>query len=106
MTTPSKVARLCAGTYIEDSQGKAKANPVYAWVQNECRSGSLRQAVDEFVQKQQEIVDPSLLLVESIEPDSIVCSIPCRVYDHESTGTFLSEIKFTLNPATGHSART
>jgi hypothetical protein len=106
MTTPSNdLAKLVAGTFIADSQGKAKQNPVYAWVQRELREGSLKEAVDLFSKGQPEFLEPSLVLVENIGENAIECVIPCKAYDHESTGTFLSEVRFTLNPTSGHAQR-
>lgn len=106
MTTPSNhLAKIVAGTFIQDSQGKADGNPVYAWVQRECREGSLRPVVESFAKGQQEFLDPALVLVENIGPDAIECVIPCRAFDHESAGTFLAEVRFTLNPSNGQATR-
>lgn len=101
MTTPFKdLAKIVAGTFIQDSLGKAKDNPVFAWVQNQCREGSLRPAVESFAEDQPEFLDPNLVLVEAVGPNQIECVIPCRAFDHENTGTFLAEVRFRINPAT------
>jgi hypothetical protein len=105
MTIRSNLAQLVAGTFIADSEGKAKTNPVYAWVQKELREGSLKPAVESFAKDQQEFLDPALVLVESISTNEIECVIPCKQFDHESTGTFMAEVRFRMNPTTGHAAR-
>jgi hypothetical protein len=105
MTTPIDLARIVAGTYIFDSEGKAKANPVYAWVQKELREGSLKPAVESFAKEQQEFLDPALVLVETIGPNEIECVIPCKHFDHEGTGTFMAEVRFKMNPTTGQAMR-
>lgn len=105
MTTPINLARIVAGTYIADSEGKAKANPVYGWVQKELREGSLKEAVASFAKEQQEFLDPSLVLVETIGPNEIECVIPCKHFDHEGAGTFMAEVRFTMNPTSGQATR-
>jgi hypothetical protein len=99
------LAKIVAGTFVEDSPGKAKDHPVIAWVQNECRGGSLRPAVESFAKDQPEFLDPALVLVEAVGPNQIECVIPCRAFDHESTGTFLAEVRFTVDPATLRATR-
>jgi hypothetical protein len=106
MITPSKsLARIVAGTYVEDSQGKAKEHPVIAWVQKECREGSLLPAIKSFIKEQQEFLDPALVLVESVSNGQIECVIPCRSADHESKSTFMTEVRFKMNPTTGAAVR-
>jgi hypothetical protein len=99
------LASIVAGTYVQDSLGKAKDSPVIAWVQKECRVGSLRPAVESFAKEQQEFLDPALVLVESVGTGQIECVIPCRSADHESKSTFMTEVRFKINPATGHAVR-
>jgi hypothetical protein len=99
-------AKKVAGTLVEDqARAVLEQNAVLAWVQKECRSGSLRQVVDKFAEGQAEILDPALVLVETVKVDQIECCIPCRVADHESRSTFLQEVRFTLNPVTGQTTR-
>jgi hypothetical protein len=105
MTTPSNLAKIVAGTYIADSEGKAKTNPVYAWVQKELREGSLKTVVESFAKDQQEFLDPALVLVETVGPNEIECVIPCRQFDHESTSTFMAEVRFKVNPTSGQATR-
>jgi hypothetical protein len=106
MTTRSNdLAKIVAGTYIADSQGKAKTNPVIGWVQKELREGSLKPVVESFAKGQQEFLDPSLVLVESITANEIECVIPCKAFDHESTGTFMAEVRFKVNPTSGEATR-
>jgi hypothetical protein len=106
MTTPTnELARIVAGTFIADSQGKAPSNPVYAWVQKELREGTLKPVVEAFAKEQQEFLDPSLVLVEAIGPSEIECIIPCKHFDHEGTGTFMAEVRFKMNPASGIATR-
>jgi hypothetical protein len=99
------MAKIVAGTFVEDKQGKAATDSVYAWLQEQCRSGSLRKVVDSFVESQQEILDPDLTLVENIGPNALECVIPCKLADHESRGTFLAEIRFKIDPTTGQVTR-
>ncbi len=106
MTTPTNnLARVVAGTFIADSEGKAKANPVYAWVQKELREGSLKPVVEAFAKEQTEFLDPALVLVETIGPNEIECVIPCKHFDHEGTGTFMAEVRFNMNPTSGTATR-
>lgn len=99
------LAKYVAGTYVQESEGKATSNPVFAWLQNQCRSGDLRPVVEAFVAQQTEILEPALVLVETIGPDVLTCCIPARLSDHESPKTYLAEIRFTLNPVTGETKR-
>jgi hypothetical protein len=101
----SDLAKMVAGTYIPESKGKGAADSVYAWVQEECRNGKLRPAVETFVEQQAEILEASLVLVESVGPDVLTCCIPARLSDHESPKTYPAEIRFTLNPSTGETKR-
>lgn len=106
MITHSKdLAKVVAGTFIADSQGRAKTNPVIAWVQRELREGSLKPIVESFAKDQQEFLDPSLVLVETVTDNEIQCVIPCKQFDHESTGTFMAEVRFKLNPTSGQALR-
>lgn len=106
MTTHSNsLAKIVAGTFIADSEGKAKQNPVFAWVQKELREGSLQSVVAAFAKEQQEFLEPTLVLVEAISAQEIECVIPCKQFDHESTGTFMAEVRFKVNPTTGLATR-
>ena len=99
-------AKKVAGTLVEDqARIVLEQHAVLAWVQKECRSGSLRQVVNQFAEGQPEILDPGLVLIEAVKGDRIECCIPCRVADHESRSTFLQEVRFTLNPVAGQATR-
>lgn len=103
MNIPSEIVQRAAGTFVEDM---ARPLPsVLEWVQKECRTGTLRPFVEAFAGGQQEFLNPGLVLVEKLENEMIQCVIPCRVADHESRGTFASEVRFTLNPKTGAATR-
>jgi len=95
----SPVAKKAAGTYIADSVGTLP--PSLAWLTQECRSGSLARYVEQFCAEQSEIVEQSAVLVESITADCIQCRIPCPCSDHEAAGTFVLDVRFNLNPASG-----
>lgn len=105
MTTPTNLASYVAGTYIADSGGRAKSNPVYAWVQKELREGSLKPVVETFAKEQTEFLDPALVLVENIGANEIECVIPCKHFDHEGAGTFMTEVRFKMNPTSGTATR-
>lgn len=96
----SEIVKRIAGTFIEDTPSSL-LTPVVAWMQQELRAGRLRECVDQFAKQQTEMLDASLLLVDEVRPDVVVCRLPCRLCDHESPGTFKSEVVFTLNPVTG-----
>ena len=94
MTSP--VAKRLTGTYILDSVRPLTS--LNAWVQGECRSGSLRGLVGRFASAQEELLDADLLLVESVESEGIMARIPCKIRDHESTHPFMSEVWLKINP--------
>ena len=100
---PSIIAKKAAGTYIADSVGSLPT--VLAWLTQQCRQGVLSSQVNRFCEAQQEMLEPALLIVESIDSECIQCKIPCRCYDHESAGTFAVDIRFALNPQTGECCR-
>jgi hypothetical protein len=104
-TRSSDLAKIVAGTFIADNQERARGNPVHAWIQKELREGSLQGVVESFSKAQPEFLEPSLVLVEAVTAGEIECVIPCRQYDHESTGTFLTEVRFYVDPTTGHARR-
>jgi hypothetical protein len=91
----SSLAKKLVGTFIQDDLG-AKL-PLLAWMQEECRSGSLRKLIDEFVKVQPEMLEAELVLVESVDQHGINCVIPCRVFDHESPSAFAAEVRFRVN---------
>jgi hypothetical protein len=95
---PSPVARRLIGTYVVDSLRPITS--LAAWTQEECRNGSLRDLVDSFTAEQPEPLDASLLLVEKVESDGILARIPCKMFDHESPHSFLSEVWLKVNPLT------
>jgi hypothetical protein len=100
---PSEIAKRVAGTYVGDDA--APNSGVLAWITAECREGQFEGCVRRFCQAQEEILDPALVIVESVSAERIQCSIPCRLFDHESPATFLSEVKFTLDPSSGGTCR-
>jgi hypothetical protein len=99
----SETAKKVAGTFVADNFSTAAS--VLNWATRECRRGVLAPHIKRFCDAQQEIVDPSLLYVEAVSSDCIQCCIPCRLADHESSRTFLAEIRFRLNPFTGDAVR-
>lgn len=99
----SEIAKKVAGTYVADSV--LPKTGVLAWLTAECRTGKLHEHVERFCREQEEALDPALVVVETISGECIQCKIPCRLFDHESPATFLYEVKFTLDPATGSLSR-
>jgi len=100
---PSEIAKKVAGTYVADSV--PPKGDVLAWMTTECRTGRFAEAIRGFCQAQEEMLDSALVVVEAINADCIQCKVPCRLFDHESTATFLSEVKFKLDPVTGAISR-
>lgn len=98
----STAAKKAAGTYIADELRQLP--PTVSWLQEQCRNGVLAGAVRKFAGAQLEMLDPSLVLVESVD-DLVHCCIPCRCCDHEDTRTFITEVRFTLNPQTLNTTR-
>ncbi len=96
---PSAVAKKAAGTYVEDIQWTLPSS--LKWLTAECRSGSLSRHVERFCEAQLEIMDRTLVVVESVTNECIHCRIPCRCYDHEAEGTFALDVRFALNPQSG-----
>ena len=96
---PSDLARAVAGTFLEDAP--APAESVYRWLQEECRSGSFSRAVAAFSEKQEERLQPRLVRVEAITPESITCVVPGRYSDHESTSSYVVEVRCAIDPSTG-----
>jgi len=96
---PSEAAKRVAGTYIPDALPGLPT--VRAWVTQECRSGVLAARVKSFCEAQPEILEPSSVMVESITDECIQCRIPCRCYDHEASGTFDADVRFSLDPRSG-----
>lgn len=99
----SETAKRVAGTHVVDSVKKLKTT--LQWATKECRHGSLSGAVVRFCEFQQEILEPGLVLVESIDHDRLRCRIPCKLSDCESPSTFDFEVTFTLDPLTGDCRR-
>lgn len=95
---PSEVIQQIVGTYIEDDLAPKPA--LIAWVQAECRNGCFRQAIAEFVKKQEEPLRADLVLVEKIESEKITLKVPGRLTDHESPPLLGLEVLFELNPVT------
>ena len=93
----STVAKKIIGIFIADDN-RPKPSTV-AWTQEECRHGSLRLIVDEFIAVQEEPLDAELLLVEKVDDVGITCLIPCKIRDHESPHAFQVEVRLRLDPA-------
>jgi hypothetical protein len=96
----SEMAKKVAGTFVPDEAQKLPNT--LAWATSECREGRLAPLVRQFCEGQPEILDASLVLVEQVSSDALHCRIPCRCFDHESAATFPVDVRFTLNPRTGH----
>ena len=99
----SEWAKKVAGTYVPDEAPKL-ANTL-AWATDECRTGRLARHVQAFCERQPEILDPALALVEQIGSAEFTCRIPCRCSDHESEKTFPVDVRFRLDPRTGKADR-
>jgi hypothetical protein len=99
----SDTAKRVAGTYIAD-ETTAKP-PLMAWLQEQCRSGSLSVYIKKFTEAQEERLDPALVIVESVNENGVACRIPCAVADHEDTRTFRLDVRFTLDPVSGQALR-
>lgn len=95
----SDLAHKVAGTFIPFR--RIEYSNVLAWTLRECLQGRLSEAVQEFCAEQVESLDPARVEILALTPEAIECRIPCRVADHESNRTFLHEVRFALNPATG-----
>lgn len=96
---PSEVAKKAAGTFIADAAPLLPT--VLGWITAQCRRGALAGAVKAFCEAQPEMLEQSLVMVESVTSDRIQCRIPCRCYDHESDGTFGTEVRFSIDPQRG-----
>lgn len=93
----SDTAKKLIGTFIPAAPPPHSST--LAWAQAECRGGSLRGPLDEFAQKQEEPLDVSLAVVESVDKDGINGVIPCRMFDRESPSAFAVEVRFRIKPA-------
>ena len=93
------LAKKIAGLHIQDSP--AVDSPVLYWLQSECRIGSLRPSLDEFVRDQDEPLDPSLAVVESVSKDVITATLPCKMVDHESCRPFRVDVSVSIDPRSG-----
>lgn len=100
----SELAKRVAGTFIADEAQKVSAS-MLRWTTETCRTGTLAVHVKRFCEAQNEILDPALVVVESVSSDCIQCRIPCRCCDHESARTFPLDVKFRLDPQTGTTHR-
>jgi hypothetical protein len=91
----SAIAKKLVGTFIQDNPGVKP--PLLMWAQEECRKGSLRGLIDEFVKAQAEPLEAGLVLVERVDQQGIDCVIPCRVFDHEAPSAFSAEVRLRIN---------
>lgn len=99
----SEISKRIAGTFIADDL--AQLPPVRAWLVAELRSPRFQRMLERFAAQQPEPLDPKLVQLDEIRPDSLLCRIPCCVVDHESPHPFRSEVVFQLNPLTGDGLR-
>ena len=99
----SEIAKKAAGTFIADAKNRLPST--LAWVTDQCRNGVLAPSVRRFCEAQDEILDPALVIVESLAQDCIQCRIPCRCSDHESAGAFDFDVRFVLDPQNGECHR-
>jgi len=97
-TTPSDLAQQAAGTFISDSVSTLSG--LCRWLTECCRQGELREAIEKFASDQPEPLQVNLVLVEAYDEKGLICILPCRLSDHESTATFPVEVRFHLNPET------
>lgn len=96
-------AKMAAGTYVPDTSIALPS--VLAWATYECRNGTLAKHVKRFCDAQQEILDQSVVIVENVNTDLLQCCITCRCFDHESDGTFVTDVRFVLEPKSGSCRR-
>lgn len=92
----SPLAKRLSGTYITEA-----FRPITSlawWVQEECRTGSLRGLIERFAASQPEPLDVEALLVEKVESTGILAKIPCKLVDHESPHAFQAEVWLRINP--------
>jgi len=99
----SKTAKKAAGTYVADSLWSLPV--IRAWLTRECREGVLSHHVQRFCASQEEKLEHSSVIVETITDECIQCRVPCRCYDHESAGPFDADVRFSLNPQSGECRR-
>lgn len=109
MPTPtegaSPLARQVAGTFIEDPAPPQA--PLLAWVRQELREGSLRDALARFCAERPEPLEVALAQVDRVDETRVYGHVPCRLCDHESPRTFLTQVSFVLDLApvrSGHPA--
>lgn len=100
------MARIVAGTAVEDRGAELAKGPVSAWFLNECRQGKFHEAVRTFCAQQPEFVRAEDVCVESVSPDSVKLVVQCIQLDHESTKPFVAEVRFELDPVSGKTTRT
>jgi hypothetical protein len=93
----SDIAKKLVGVFIPD--GPPPKASTLAWAQAECRSGSLHEVLEEFAKAQDEPLDVSLAVVESVDHDGINGVVPCRMFDRESPSAFSTEVRFRISPS-------
>src|SRR5204863_5114854 len=99
----SQTAEKIAGTYIGDDQ-RAKP-PVLAWLQQSLREGTLSGIVKQFTDAQPEIMNPRLVLVDSVAADKILCRLPYPICDHENPTPSRGEVLFSVDPVKSEATR-
>jgi hypothetical protein len=99
----SEIAKKAAGTFVPDDIFTLPET--LAWATQECRTGSLKEPVRKFCAVQEEILDQSVVIVESVATDCIHCRIPCRCSDHETAEAFDFDVRFVLDPKSGECRR-
>lgn len=74
--------------------------PTFRWLQEECRTGTFKNALMEFSASQDERLQPLLARVESVTDHGIICVIPGKHIDHESKHPYDVEVRCSIDPLT------
>lgn len=97
------LAEKLIGVHIPDRQPKPGLS---RFLQEQCRQGTLKAAIEEFTQSQPESLEPGKVVVEGYTEKCIQCSIPCAEFDHEDTSPVHTEVEFEIDLVTGKAVRT
>jgi len=95
---PSEIVQRIAGIKVPDAFPQ---DEVLSWAQVECREGSLRSLVEDFVDKRSEDADPDHVQVVGHGKDFLECMIPYPDDDRESPHPFVAELRFKVYPQSG-----
>ena len=93
----SLVIRQLAG--LQPSPLQNPSESVLAWATEEMRNGSLAKRVHEFLAAQPEICDPNGIVVESVTPEWVNCSVVAVAEDREAKSPFSTEFHFRVQPS-------